>query len=90
MRVYKTFRGFNSADSGILYPDIYKDGIDMPLTYPELLNIMQNGLVNASQASEILGCTRQYINELVKKGKLVPIRSSGKNTMFLKSDLFSL
>jgi len=77
-------------DICILYPDIYKDGIDMPLTYPELLNIIQNGLVNASQASEMLGCTRQYINELVKKGKLVPIRSSGKNTMFLKSDLFRI
>ena len=46
----------------------------------EILNLTQ-------EAAVLLGCSRQYINELVKSGKLRPIKSSEKSTLFWKSDL---
>lgn len=43
-------------------------------------------VIYAADAAEILNCSRQYINDLVKTGKLHPIKAIGKNTMFLKSE----
>lgn len=34
-----------------------------------------------------MSCSRQYIIELVKGGKLKPIKVSEKSTLFWKSDL---
>ena len=44
-------------------------------------------VINAVDAAEILNCSRQYINDLVKTGKLHSIKATGKNTMFLKSEV---
>lgn len=44
-------------------------------------------IINAAEAAEILDCSRQYINELVRTRKLHPIKASGKNTLFLKSEV---
>ena len=41
----------------------------------------------AEQRAELLNCSRQYINELVKSGKLHPIKASEKNTLFLKREI---
>jgi len=44
-------------------------------------------IINAAEAAEILNCSRQYINELVKADKLHPVKTSEKNTLFLKSEV---
>lgn len=36
-------------------------------------------LINAADAAETLNCSRQYINELVKTGKLHPIKAAEKH-----------
>ena len=74
-------------DITVMYPDIYASGADVPLKTTELILFAQQNVVNAAEAGEMLNCSRQYINELVKTKKLTPIKSSGKNTMFLKSDI---
>ena len=35
----------------------------------------------------MLNCSRQYINDIVKTGKLHPIKATGINTMFLKDEV---
>ena len=47
---------------------------------------LQN-VVNTAEAAEILGCTRQNIEYLSRTGKLHPIRETGKNTLYLKSEI---
>ena len=44
-------------------------------------------VIYAADAAEILNCSRQYINKLEKTGKLQPIKATGKNTLFLKSEV---
>ena len=44
-------------------------------------------VINAAEAAEMLGCSRQYINDLVKNDKLTPIKASDKSTLFLRSEV---
>lgn len=67
--------------------ELYSIGKAVPLAAEDFRLFVTERIVNAQEAAELLGCSRQYINELVKTGKLTPIKATEKNTMFLKSDL---
>lgn len=66
---------------------LYRIGKKVPLTVSDFQNFVVHRVVNVAEAAEILGCSRQNIDYLTKTGKLHPIKSSGKNTLYLKSEV---
>lgn len=50
-------------------------------------NFISDNIISTNEATEILGCSRQYINQLVKENKLIPIKKINYITLFLKSDI---
>lgn len=66
---------------------LYKMGKRIPLTSDDFKAFASERIINAAEAAELLNCSRQYINELIRTGKLHPIKASEKNTLFLKSDI---
>ena len=62
-------------------------GKRIPMTMDDFRAFASERIINAAEAAEILHCSRQYINELVKTDKLHPIKTSEKNTLFLKSEV---
>ena len=46
-------------------------------------------IVNVAEATAILGCTRQYIFHLMKTGRLVPIKNTGKENLYFRPDVES-
>ncbi len=67
--------------------DLYESGKTVPLSKDDFLTFVSKRVVNTSEAAEILGCSRQNIEDLIKRGKLKAIKESGKNKLFLKSDI---
>lgn len=59
--------------------------INISLKYFE--EFAKKNLINTAEACEILDCSRQNIEDLVKRNKLAPLHASAKNKMFLKSDI---
>ncbi len=55
----------------------------------ELRRFLQNELVSTSEVAELLGCTRQYIHNCVKKGILEPVKVGSKERIFFKSDIIA-
>ena len=76
-------------DENLHIPDsvLYKMGKKIPLTAEDFKVFASERVITASEAAELLNCSRQYINELVKSDKLHPIKSSEKNTLFMKSEV---
>jgi len=76
-------------DDNLSIPDsvLYKMGKCIPLSSDDFRMFAAERIINAAEAADILNCSRQYINELVKTGKLHPVKTSGKNTLFLKSEV---
>ena len=71
----------------ISYSVLYKMGHRIPLSAEDFKAFASERVINAAEAAEILNCSRQYINELVKTDKLHPIKATEKNTLFLKCEV---
>lgn len=66
---------------------LYRIGKKVPLSASDFRSFVLHRVVNVAEAAEILNCSRQNIDYLTKTGKLHPIKSSGKNTLYLKSEI---
>lgn len=66
---------------------LYRMGKIIPLSTSDFIAFATERVINAAEAAQILNCSRQYINELVKSDKLHPIKTSDKSTLFLKSEV---
>jgi len=62
--------------------------MSLPITTrEELEKFIANELINTAEVMQMLDCSRQNVFDLIKRGKLKPIRESKKETLFLKSDI---
>ena len=66
---------------------LYEEGETVPLSPADFRSFVENCVVNTAEAAELLDCSRQNIDDLVRRGKLHPIRATPKNKLFLKSEL---
>ena len=66
---------------------LYEKGERIPLSIEDFKSFVANRVINASEAAQMLECTRQNINDLVRRGRLHPIKSDSKNTLFLKREV---
>lgn len=56
-------------------------------TREELTKYIQNEIINTTEALEILQCSRQNLNNLVKRGVLTPIKDLPRDRLFYKEDI---
>lgn len=55
----------------------------------ELAEFIANEVIETRDAAKILGCTRQNIDDLVKRGKLKPIKTLYQGRLFFKEDVLA-
>ena len=60
-----------------------------PLDASDLALIAGQAVVDTAEAARMLGCTRQNISDLVRRGKLSPLEGDGKATLFLRADVLA-
>lgn len=53
----------------------------------ELTAFIVNEVINTTEAIEILGCTRQNLNDLIKREVITPIKELPRDRLFYKSDI---
>ncbi|KIQ88539.1 DNA-binding protein [Bacillus sp. L_1B0_8] len=59
----------------------------------ELMQFMENDILTVTEASELMGFSRQRFNKLVSEGRLIPImkaKSMKSPNLFLRSDVEQL
>lgn len=76
-----------NTDMCISYSELYKCGKSIPLSLDDFISFVSYNIVSSSEASELLDCSRQNINDLVNRNKLQPVKTTAKTTLFLKSDV---
>lgn len=67
--------------------ELYRSGYAVPLTLNDMRRFISLRVVNTAEAQEMLHCSRQNIADLVKRGKLHPIRTDGNNRLFMKTEI---
>lgn len=66
---------------------LYTSGIDVPLTIDDFGSFVKNRVVSTKEATDMLGCSRQNIDDLVRRNKLEPLKTDAKNKLFYKKDI---
>ena len=66
---------------------LYRISKKVPLSMSDFKDFVAQRVINATEASELLNCSRQNVMELTKRGKLHPIKTSERNTLYLKSEV---
>lgn len=66
---------------------LYRIGRPVPLTSSDFHRFITHNIINRAEAAELLDCFRQNIDDLTKRGKLHPIKSSAKNMLYLKNEV---
>lgn len=82
--------GIRWGDEQIIPCDkLYAMGEKVPLSLDDFVSFSSQRVINTREAMEILDCSRQNIDDLVRRGQLHPIKKTYKNTLFLKSEVTS-
>jgi hypothetical protein len=55
----------------------------------ELKQFIENDIVTTKEATELIGCSRQNIKQLVDYGTLNPIKETSRERLFLKVDVLN-
>ena len=78
-----------SWNESLVIPDseLYKYGKNVELSKNDFIDYISMRVVNTAEAAGILNCSRQNIDDLIKRGKLKPIKETAKDKLFLKSDI---
>ncbi|MCD8008182.1 MAG: DUF2442 domain-containing protein [Clostridiales bacterium] len=65
-------------DINLQVPDsvLYKYGKPVPLCYSDFINFLQTQTVTASEATGILGCTKQNLQLIYDAGKIKPVKKN--------------
>ena len=79
--VYWNEQAFLSHES------LYSRGIEVPLKKSDFIRFVQERVVSASQACQILECSRQNLDDLMKRNKLHPIREDIRYKLFSKEEV---
>lgn len=69
------------------YDWLYRNGRSLPVHTDVFQDFVQQCIISTQEAADLLDCSRQNIDDLTKRGKLLPIKSSEKQTLYLKSEV---
>lgn len=53
----------------------------------EFINLVRTEILTSSEVLDELQISRQALNSLVKRGKLVPVKELSRDKLFLKEDI---
>lgn len=69
--------------------ELHEIGVEIPLSAEDLASTAGQMLVDTSEAAQLLGCTRQNVADLVRRGRLAPVRTGLKGMLFLRADVLA-
>lgn len=56
----------------------------------DLIKFIQAEIITTAEATSILNCSRQYLDELVSKGKITPVKTINRVRLYWKDDISKL
>lgn len=67
--------------------ELYENGIEIPLNLKDFIAFAEHNLISTKEAAAILGCSKQNINDLVKRSRLHPVGSDPRFRLFRKAEV---
>ena len=71
----------------IPFYELKNNGFDYMISYEDMRLIIERETLDTAQTAERLNCSRQNIDDLVRREKLRPVKTGAKNKLFMKSEI---
>ena len=71
------------------YDELRASGELLPIEPCDITALARQAVCDTAEAARILGCSRQNISDLVRRGKLVPLKKGSRGTVFLRADVLA-
>ncbi|PHV71985.1 DNA-binding protein [Sporanaerobium hydrogeniformans] len=55
-----------------------------------LIDFICNEIITTAEATCLLNCSRQYLDELVSKGRITPIKTINRVRLYWRNDIINL
>ena len=69
--------------------ELWENGIDVPIDTNDLLAFIRHNAIITSEAAEALSCTKQNIDDLVRRNRLKPLKAYPKCKLFFSGDVYT-
>ena len=80
--------GITIADDGHIPANVLRScATPLPVTAADFKSYLQQELIDTAEAARTMGCTRQNIQDLVRRGRMKPVMALRNNFLFLRSEL---
>ena len=66
---------------------LYDNGENVDVSFRDFLTFVERNVLDTTESTRELECSRQNISYMIKQGVLSPIKEEVKGTLFLKSDI---
>ena len=67
--------------------ELWDNGVELPLHVDDLLEFIRRHTLITSEAASALNCTKQNIDDLIKRKKLTPVKNYPKCKLFFSGDV---
>ena len=64
-----------------------ENGLEIGFHLDDLKVYIEKEIYDTAQAVDRLNCTRQNIDDLVRRGKLKPVKTGARNKLFMRSEV---
>lgn len=71
----------------ISHRDLFMHGLTVPIRLDDIHRYLRYRVVSASEACVLLDCSRQNVDDLMRRDKLHPIRTDAKYKLFSKAEV---
>ena len=66
---------------------LYEKGLELPLSVDDFISFAKRGLVDTSEACEILECSRQNLSYMINNDQINCIKKNVRGNLFLKGEI---
>lgn len=75
------------SSTSISAEELYEKCNEINISFEDIACFLNNRVIDTSEATKLLGCTRQYVNQLVNQNKIKPIKVGSNNNLFMRGDI---
>lgn len=65
-----------------------KGGSRIRLDAGDVASLASQAVLDTAEVAQLLGCSRQNVSDLVRRGKLMPLKTTSRGPLFLRSDIY--
>ena len=69
---------------------LYEEGVKLSYALDDMIRLTNASMVTTQTMTELLGCSRQNINDMVKRGRISPMNTDTREQFFLRTELYKL